>query len=110
MTADVRSAADVQVLLVGVGSYDAGTDMKLPGAVESVVQFRRWLCSEGVAVTPDHVQLLVSPLREDANLLEGLPHADATFDELYAALERIESSGSKTLILVWAGHGVLDGN
>ncbi|WP_144122976.1 caspase family protein [Catellatospora sichuanensis] len=99
---------DVQAVLVGVETYAAG--WSLDGPANDACRMAAWLLARGVPA--DRITLAVTPLERNRAAVEQLgvkivPADQASVFELFA--EELRHSSSDLLLVLWGGHGVVDG-
>ena len=103
----------VYALVVGVETYQLGSDCDLDGPARDGLRFIEWLLLRGVA--PGHVRFFVSPLAHNADVESqaialGIQPRSATRDAIdtYIRNELItEQMGGDGLYVFWGGHGIL---
>ncbi len=104
-------APRVRAVIVAAERYDAGSGWDLDGPVRDACRYVRWLRDHGV---PDEaVTLLASPLPGNRGAVAelGLPVRPAQQSVAYDVLTReLPADPADLLILVWGGHGAVDGD
>lgn len=97
----------VFALVVGIESYQLGTDWNLRGPARDAVRFADWLTGPG-RVPAENVRLFLSPLPPaPSQAEEDLPaHRLATGSEIENELLReLPACDGDLLVIYWAGHG-----
>ncbi len=113
MTTDSINAESVYALVVGIEKYQAGSEWGLNGPAQDALKFASWLLDRGVK--PEHIQLFLSPLDENAGVLEeakakGLNPLPADRNQIDSAIRsKLTSKGNQgdLLHVFWGGHGII---
>jgi hypothetical protein len=113
MTTDSINTENVYALVVGIEKYQAGLEWGLNGPAKDALKFASWLLGHGVK--PEHIQLFLSPLDENAGVIEeakakGLSPLPANRDEIDSAIRsKLTSVGNQgdLLHVFWGGHGII---
>jgi hypothetical protein len=113
MTADSINPENVYALVVGIEKYKAGSEWDLNGPAKDALKFANWLLDRGVK--PENIQLFLSPLNENAGVLEdakakGLSPIPADRDQIDPAIRyKLTSEGNQgdLLHVFWGGHGIV---
>lgn len=98
---------DVQVVLVGIDQYAAGSEWNLVGPADDAIRFARWFVARGVPA--GQVTLLLSPDPGPDTVPPGavLRSADrATVREVL--LRELPARRGSALYVIWGGHGYVD--
>ncbi|MFG2011564.1 hypothetical protein ACGFNF_21115 [Micromonospora sp. NPDC048868] len=107
----IEPAHRVRAVVVGVERYDVGPEWDLDGPVRDACRYVQWLRGHGV--DDGSITLLATPLPANQALLAqvGLPVRPAQQAVVYDVLTReLPADQADLLILVWGGHGVVDGD
>jgi hypothetical protein len=113
MTTDSINTENVYALVVGIEKYKGGSGWDLNGPAKDALKFASWLLDHGVK--PEHIQLFLSPLDENAGVLEdakakGLNPLPADRNHIDSAIRsKLTSEGNRgdLLHVFWGGHGFI---
>jgi len=100
---------NTQAIVVGVETYDVGSNWNLDGPANDACKFVKWLRARGV---PDvQIALFVSALPENQSLVKGLDvvSQQATHAAITKTLtDNLANKSGDLLVFFWGGHGVVD--
>lgn len=105
--------AQVHALVVGIETYQLGTDYDLDGPAKDGLRFIDWLRSHDVP--PENIRFFVSPLAQNSDVIlqarqQGTQTDFATRSAIdtYIRNELItEDMSGEVLYVFWGGHGIL---
>jgi hypothetical protein len=101
--------AHVHALVFGLGRYDYGSDMDLPGSARDAVRFARWVLDNGVAAEQVWVGLSGQDEQEPESALpEGVRTVGTTRDAVRRVFtEELTKHQGELLLVFWSGHGIV---
>jgi hypothetical protein len=113
MTEPTVDPSQVYALVVGIEQYLAGPEYNLNGPARDALNFAQWLLTHGVQ--PAHIQLFLSPLEQNREVLteaaeQGLTPQTATRDLISRSITNYffnQGGRDKGLYVFWAGHGFI---